>query len=359
MGRRRPVLVQPPASGAASGYSVFDDFSTQKLAVDSTPLFDKYNGEDTNQTVSSYPPGDFVIVGATTATPGHDPGVYLNCMGPGTSGIYQNPGAYLSTYCTTTGLDWAAVNRWSFLFKPSVSIARRTDGGDKLQMGTYIRDTTLPNTSGNNGLQGEHYYHGLDMTTYATRWHLIILNRTPQHRVGTNGAINWGEDPQWNNLAGNNDGQGLGSTSGYGAEHYYRGLTRLYFDTVAANGSGDYSGATFRFKDYQVGTVTGEPDAEISSICALYTGTQYQVTWAGYKNAARTYEVRYKATSMKSAGFTSGTDGGTTTNPNNAYTGVVWSSGALSELTTGVYIAMRVQSASTFTEIFIPYLMGG
>jgi hypothetical protein len=101
---------------------------------------------------------------------------------------------------------------------------------------------------------------------------------------------------------------------------------------------------------------TGEPDDDISSETIQYNGTKYQVTWAGRKNVDVTYEVRYRldGVSLKTAGFTSGVNGGTVTNPGNDYTGVYWEHIA-PESINGLYVGIRVNGSNQFTELFLPY----
>jgi hypothetical protein len=350
-----------------SGMVTFDDFSTQLLnPLDSSPLFTIYTGEDLDQSVLSYPPGDLIVKGASigngTVRNGFAPGIYMDIIGPGDTGIYEFPQTYLQTYSRTHGLDWTQVNRMSFLFKGDVAVSARVDGGNILQMGNYLRPHFVDNGSGgdDHGQSGEHYYFQFDFNFYAGVWQGIVLNRHPQHRVGGQPDINWGDDPQWNNLTGNNDGQGLGTTSGFGPVHFFDGLTRLYFDTAGEDtpNANAFASATFHFKDYKVGTISGEPDDEIASIEFCYTGTQYEVSWAGMKMLARTYDVRYSTSDMHVNGFTSGTSGGTVTNQADAFTGVIWQSGAMAENASGLYVAMRVSGASTFSQIHIPFHMG-
>jgi hypothetical protein len=332
---KRPIVLNPATAVGSSllpGYNYYDDFTTQLLDNVGGPLFSIYASEDPDELVISYPPGDFVVQGATVGAGGHDPGFYVQVF-PAGANNWVFPTGYFQHY-SRSAVDWTAITRLAFMVKPSVTVTRRSDGGDILQLGTYVRDQDETDAA----IQGNHFYHLFDPTFYANKWHLIVMNRTPQHQVGNDPSTNWGDDPMFTAHGG----------------HYFDELTRWYFDT---QGTG-FEGSTMRFKAFQIAAVSGQPDAEISSICALYTGTQYEVTWAGVKTNARTYEIRYSTSNLNSIGFTNGTDGGTTTNPASGYTGCIWQSGAMAENAAGMYIGIRVQSAGTFTQIYLPYQMG-
>jgi hypothetical protein len=236
----------------------------------------------------------------------------------------------------------ANVNRFRFKFKCTKSVTRIPDGGGGIDIGTYIKSPDNPDP----GTQGAHYYHSVDPNVYAGRWMMIELNRVPQHEVADNASINYPEDPQWAN-----------PDTGNSRVHYFDGLTRFYFDST---NTPNWSGETCYFDDFVFDTRTGEPDTYVNSITATHSGTAYEVTWNGPKNQNQSYEIRYSTTSMKSAGFNSGTDGGTAQTPNNDYSGVFWKSPNMSESTSGMYVAIRPTGQSAFTEIFIPAMnLGG
>jgi hypothetical protein len=303
---------------------LLDKFATDRNNGEGEDLFGAYLGEDPNQTRTIENGSLKIVVGSSSE-------IYMEFIPRGSSG-YNTPDGYLKYYMQSGTWD-TGNNRLSFLFKTDKTIARDSSGSDNLQIGTYVRPTS--ETDPNNA--GDHYYHLYDVNFYAGRWMKFWMNRTPQHKVTEPGSLNWGEDPSFADL-------GI---------HYFDGMTRWYFDTQQAS----FANSTNYFDDIYVYRVAGEPDDEISSIAALYTGTRYEVTWAGLKNVARTYEIRYSTSSMKSAGFTSGTDGGTTTNPDSDYTGCIWQSSPMAESSTGMYIAIRVQGGSSFTQIFLPYQM--
>jgi hypothetical protein len=157
---------------------------------------------------------------------------------------------------------------------------------------------------------------------------LFVLNRHPQHQVGTSG------DP------GDNPDSPI---------NYFDGLTRFYFDTIASG----YGNSTWKFTGFEFSTVDNEPDSLVSSISAVYTGARYELNWAAVPNSTVTYEVRYSTASMKANGFTSGTSGGTVQNRGDDYVGVIWQSPLMAEVAS-VYFAIKPNGQSNFTEIYLP-----
>jgi hypothetical protein len=232
---------------------------------------------------------------------------------------------------------WSAgTNRLSFWIKTDATIARSPDGAQIAEIGTYSKD---PKIATADNQQGAHYYHLIDSNFVPNRWVRVVLNRTPQHQVGEDPTINWPENPT--------------ASSGY---QYYDGLTRFYF-TDEYGDPAVWGNHSYWLRDFQFDTVSGEPDSQVSTILAFYDGQKYQVTWAGLKNTSVTYSIRYKSTSMKSAGFSSGTDGGTTQNPGTSYTGCYWQSPPMSEAAL-IYIAIQPQGSTSFTEIALPSQSG-
>jgi len=302
---------------------LLEDFASLRKNGMGTDLWAAYLGEDPLQTYSLE---DGMFKDVVGLPPN---GVYMHFF-PNTGFGYPFPDGYAQHWIKSGTWDPNA-NRLRFRVKCSADVPRRADGGDILQIGTYIKYHPNPDTAS----QGAHYYHLLDPNFFANRWMLIEINRVPQHQVGQNPYINWPEDPQWNSS---------------NPVHYFDGLTRFYFDT---QGSG-WSNQTCHFDDFQFDTVNGEPDSYVSSTAATHNGTAYEVSWAAPKNSVTTYEVRYSTTSsLKVAGFSSGTDGGTVSSPGSAYVGTIWKSPAMPEASS-MYVAIRPVGQSLFTEITIP-----
>lgn len=330
-----PIVTPPPSSTDA----LFEDFSTARVNGDGTPLTQAYTGED---------PGNFGAYDTVN-------GWFRNTVAGGNNGAYvylsfvrnfgylfsASPVPLLKSYIRSGGpLDWTAVNRLSFYVRPSVSAARRPDGGDIFQVGTYVRDHGNPDSA----QIGAHYYHLFDPNLYANHWHLVVLNRTPQHLVGQNPSTNWGDNPQ------GRTGVGFLLPDGYGSVDYFDGLTNFYFDTQ--DGVSWAANSTWDFAAIALGTTPSAHDAELSSFVAVYSGTAYELSWAGLKNTPRTYEVRTSTSSMIGPGFLSGTDRGTVTNPGSAYTGCFFS--FTSPELPAMYVAVRVQGQTEFEERYIP-----
>src|SRR5262249_15500313 len=147
-------------------------------------------------------------------------GVYWNFF-PNTGSGYPYPQGFARNFIKGGTFD-PNTNRLRMKVKCSGNVSRRSDGGDVLQIGTYVKSHTDPDTT----QQGDHYYHLIDANFYANQWSYIEINRVPQHQVGQNPTTNWPEDP----------------VSGV---HYFDGLTRFYFDTQ----SGNWSNQTCYFDD--------------------------------------------------------------------------------------------------------------
>lgn len=305
--------------------AVLEDWVSVRTNGDGDPLWAPYLGEDPDQ-VGTLEDGYYQVVTAGSSA------VYLQFVPRGEDG-YNYPDGYAQAWIRSGTWD-TEYNRLTFLVQTNVTVNRNSNGSDNVQWGTYVRDPARPEPN----YQGRHFYHLIGANWRPNVWVLVVMNNCPQHEVGQDPGTNWGNDPT------------------YPPVHYMDGLTRHYWDT---QGGTSFDGSTWLFpRVWAFSRRTGEPDAEISSITAQYNGTQYQVTWAGVKNEARTYEIRYHTSSLKVAGWSAGTNGGTTTNPNNDYTGCIWSLTTAEFNPTGIYVGIRVQGETDFTEVYIPYQMG-
>ncbi len=306
---------------ASGSVIILEDFSTMRTNGEGDPLWSPYTGAGPDYTtqVGSLDSGSYRIT-----IPGNGRPYFQFFPYP-----YLSPDGFAKAHIRSG--TWSAdTNRMRFWIKTTRSISRRTDGGAIAEIGIY----TKPN-DGQPTNQGDHYYHYLDANLVANQWMLVTLNRVPQHKVGMDPNTNWPENPS------------------APAVNYYDGFTRFYFCDEYGDpilwGNGDWW-----FKNYQFDTVTGEPDTLVSSIAAVYTGSRYEVSWAGPKNTNQSYTIRYSANSMKQNGFGSGTLGGTTSNPGDAYTGVFWASQNMAQFTNGVYIAIQPAGQTAFTEVYLP-----
>lgn len=304
-----------------SAQALLEDFASVRKNTSGDQLFKLYLGEDPGQT-SAIENGMFRV----TSDPSG--GMYWH--------FYPVPYVYPSGFAQgwiKSGSYNRDYNRLKLKVKCNQSFNRRTDGGNFIDIGTYVK--TPSNTVSNQ--QGMHYYHGFDPNIYANRWLIFWVNRHPQHRVGDAGSVDPGEDPEWT------------SPSTGAPVHYMEGLTRFYFNTY---GQWDGTGATCYFDDITLERADGEADDLVSSVSGTYSGSAYEAAWAGPKNRSQTYEVRYSTSSMKANGFTSGTDGGTVRNPGNDYTSTFWRSPNTAEIA-NFYVAIRPSGQTAFTEINI------
>lgn len=316
------------ASCSVFAGALLEDFTSSRLNGEGDTLFRAYNTEDPGQ-LSSIVAGSLKIT--VPATPAGI-GVYMH-FNPRSVGGYFWPVSYAQAFNKVGAMD-SSYNRLTFLMNIDKTITRRTDGGDNLQFGTYIRKHSFPDAA----VQGEHYYHGFDINTVSGKWMKIVINRKPQSKVTIPGSTEMGLDPEW--LAN--------------GVHYFDGLTRFYFDSQGAG----WGSSNTLFDDFYFGTTAGEPDSLISSVTAMYDGAKYQVTWATPKNVAINYEVRYKTSTMKPGAFLTGIDGGLVASTGSSYTGVIWTSCNMTESPSGFCVDIRKQGDTNTTEICIPYQMG-
>ena len=135
-----------------------------------------------------------------------------------------------------------------------------------------------------------------------------------------------------------------------GPVHYIDGLTRFYFDTRATDGS-------ITSVISMISILIKYPAAPIISFLRL----RRRIADRNMKSPGRHQrirnsltEIRYSTTSLKAAGFESGTDGGTVSSTGNAYVGVIWLSPNMPESPTGLYVGIQPQGQSAFTEVYIP-----
>ena len=306
----------PTPTPTASGTIILDNFSGPRLnSGTGGDIFSTYLGEDPGQTYS-ITNGQMRVTGSPTV------GIYWHFL----------------PYPYTGSLGWAKgwieqgtwdanVNRLKFSFSCDRNLGKTASGYGQIQVGTYVK---APDGAPAN--QGAHYYHNIDPNIYTDKVVYVDINRTPQHQVGTDSNINWPENPTSPTF------------------NYFDGLTRWYFDTE----NGTWSNATCRFRPVTFEKILNEPDQQVSSVTYQYTGTRYEVTWSGPKNSTLQFDIAYKTSSMKSAGFASGTAGGTIAATGNAYSNVIWASPNMAENANGMYIAIRPQGQTNFTEVYVP-----
>jgi hypothetical protein len=302
---------------------VLDDFSG--------PRVNSGTGENLIEVYNVYDPGQTYSIGNGK----------LQVTGSPSNGIYWHflPYPYTGTKGFTKGWiasgTWDAnVNRLNFSFSCNANISKTSRGYGNFQLGTYVKKDDA-----DASYQGAHFYHLLDPNVYSGKVVYVSINRTPQHQVGQSPSTNWPENPTASSV------------------NYFDGLTRWYFDTQ--DGSSDWSSVSCQFTPVTFEKKSGEPDQQVSSVTYQYTGSRYEVTWSGPKNSTLKFDIAYSASSMKTAGFSSGIPAGTISATGNDYTNVIWASANMQEAAIGLYVAIRPQGQAAFTEVFIPNSSGG
>src|SRR5262249_12738367 len=205
-------------------------------------------------------------------------GIYM-LFQPRGANNFNFPYGYMQKYLES-GTYTTAYNQLDFWFKSDTTFTRRADGGDTLQIGTYIR----PHDDTNYDYQGQHYYHGMDPNVYAGKKVYVFLLPQPTHQVTESGAINHPYDPEWNAPT-------VGS-----AVHYYDGMTNWYFDGDP-NGTWNETGSTWTWGNFKldsvneatepIATVQGSADPApvtmhlASSVTTTYNPTAgaFEVSW--------------------------------------------------------------------------------
>lgn len=282
----------------------------------STNLWAVYTGENPNQSGAlDVTTGTFKLQYSTNVVTKSGP--YLHFF-PKPNNSWAYPNGYAQTYAMS-GVFVPTCNRFSFWVKPNVTTDRRSDGGDLMEFGTYIRTHDDPDTAN----QGNHYYHYFGNGWTANRWHKITITNKPQHQVGGDTGFEWPADTSF-------------ITDGI---HYFDGMTRFYFDIAYPDALMQPS--DWVFDDFYFANESNSPDSLVSSISSVYDGTKYVLTWAGPKNTSQSYAIYHGASPLKATDGTyngNGTYGGTSSNPGSTYTGCLWESPTISEVSTYYFL---------------------
>jgi hypothetical protein len=334
-------LVRSAGSGAPPGdpdLQLLEDFTlSPRNNSEGDMLFDAYTGED--------PGSSAAVVSNSLRLTGSavDQSIYMDFLPIVASTWYPFPQGYAQNYLRSG--TWDPDNtRLGFLVRSNTATTYRTDGGDIIQVGTYIKN----HGHADDHEQGRHFYHYFDVAMVPNVWMAFVLDEHPQHERENPG--NYAVNPAlYVNPTTGTDMSNDGFVS------YMDGLSRFYFDPQP-----DLLNSIWDFDDFYFWKRTGEPDYYISSLAYCYDGTRYVVYWSSLRDTVYTHEVRYRTdgVGMRSAGFTSGTSGGTiSNNPGNDYVGARWQGPSASESTLGIYVAIRVVGQTYFRQVFIPYQM--
>ena len=315
--------------------AVIDDFTTQRLgSYSGLPLF--------------FPANDAAHYGQTLAVTGGQ----LK-SGAATDGwqnmyfwykdqnaptcIWPDGSCYLRNRIQTG--PWSAgFNRLSFRWRCDNTVSGNQTGTQN-HFGTYARDPAYTNQNDQES-NGWHFYHQLNNNQTPWRWVWATVNTHPQHMRA-------------NQTAGD---QAIPANVTMPTGSYFDLFTSFYFDRTYTH---TWPGSTCYIDDFLLGTQTGEPDYHVSTLTYQYTGNHYEVSWnAGRRETPMVYEVRYSVTgSLKTAGFSTGTDAGTVASPAPNGTAVYWISANMAESPNGLWVGIRprmeVQSASATAPVSV------
>lgn len=290
-----------------SGQALLEDFSQGiRNNHDSPPsaLWLAYSGETTGQTLA-LDNGRLKLVappsGSTCA--GTECGLYLYFFThPYNSTNF--PFGWTQGYLLNGSWD-TAYDRLQFEVTCDHNITRRSDGGDILELGTFLVNHS--NTNPDN--TDVHYYHLFDMNLYANVKSTMVISAHPQHQRGFDANTNWPNEPSLNGSDGANVG-------------YMDGLISWYWASEGTN-TGQWMGVTCWFDNYNISKQSNAPDEWVSTLTGTYNGSAYEITWDGPKNATASAELRYSSASMRTNGWSTGTSAGSASTPGSAFTGVL------------------------------------
>jgi len=220
----------------------------------------------------------------------------------GKSGDVNHP---WRSYALKAGSWNPNANRLYFTVTYGKDAVRNSNGAYIGQFGTYIPG---------------HFYHHTDPNLYAGRLMHVVVTMKPSHLVGQDSGAIHPYDPGFHG--------DLTNASPPSSRHYWDDMTNAYFKISLNQAVNDYSGQTVRFGPLELREVTGEPDAFIGILTAVWddnldgpAGQGYELTWWGPKKQAVKYEVRYSTSqSIKTLGWSKATVAKT----GITFTGGVW-----------------------------------
>jgi len=322
------VVLLVPAALLAQTTILLEDFSNMRTNGQGTALWAVDGNPNQVFTIENHDGsarlrGDVSTL-LVSPTSGEQVNYYVTFLPVQNSPRYPHPEGFTKSYIESGSWNPNA-NRLEFWMKCNRSFP--TSVWYSMNIGTYLKNPSDPADP-----QGTHYYHYFHPAVYANRWVKVEMNATPTHRLGGSPGTNWSPHP-------------------HSGGKYFDQLTRFY---IAIGGNTAAAPMTCWLDDFKLFEESGEPDDKVKSITATYTGSGYEVSWDASKWSSEAYEVRYATQSMKTNGFASGTQGGTRNPPGDDYGGVVWTSPAMAESSSGMYFAIRPVNGNSFTEIYLP-----
>ncbi|MBV8732639.1 MAG: hypothetical protein JO336_22745, partial [Acidobacteriia bacterium] len=279
---------------------------------------------------SGVPPGSYSGPPQMLQVPSSQVAPYLFEYSAINSGTYVYPAGYNSAYIKTNNFDPNS-NRASFEITYSnlgSYLPRNMEG--PFYIGTYVKNGGAISDVKHSGL---HFYHyGPPFTMYPGRVLKFEWNAAPEHEVGASGAAVWPNDPMF---AGVWSYPGWSGNS-YGQLHYFAGLTTWY---INFNYGQTVNPGTMSLGEIDVSNVPAEPEELVRARSITWAPSRvnvntpgYDVAWNSPKNTNIDYQVNYSTTgSLKTAGFSTGTNGGVVHSLASAYTGVLWQSPSMAE----------------------------
>ncbi|HLI86855.1 MAG TPA: hypothetical protein VKV17_23310 [Bryobacteraceae bacterium] len=276
------------------------------------------------------PPGTYTGSAPVLQVPSSQTAPYLFEFSALYGGIYSYPNGYMAAYIKTNNFDPAA-NRMSFYISYSnfaTYLPRNHEG--PFYVGTYIKNGGIIS---NVHDAGSHFYHyGPPFTLYPGRFLKFEWNEAPEHEVGASGAAVWPNDPMYSGVWSY---PGWGG-NGYGKLHYFAGLTTWYINFEYGQNVNPGLMSLGEIDSYKV---LNEPEELVRARTIVWAPDRlnvntpgYEVAWNSPKNTNISYQVNYStAGSLKTIGFSAGSDGGVVHSLASSYTGVLWQSPPMPE----------------------------
>ncbi len=279
---------------------------------------------------SAIMPGSYTGSAPILQVPSSQTAPYLFEYSAVTDGIYVYPNGYTSAYVKSNNLDPSANRIGFYITYSNVATYSPVNMHGPFYIGTYIKN------GGNISdihHPGNHFYHyGPPFTMYPGRAVKFEWNGAPEHEVGASGAAVWPNDPMYAGVWSYPGWDG----NAYGQLHYFAGLTTWYINFDYGQ---NVNPGTMSLGEIDVYKVTNEPEELVRARTIVWAPERlsgntpgYEVAWNSPKNTNINYQVNYSTDgSLKSIGFSSGSDGGVVKSLGSAYTGVLWKSPSMPE----------------------------
>jgi hypothetical protein len=246
------------------------------------------------------------------------------------------------------GWQFNTYNRMRIWIKaPTTATPLMRNGAPNYHVGTYVKRVTNPDAySDETG--GDHYYHHLNVAPTGT-WTQVIVNMHPDHRRNDSGNVDQGIKAH---------------PTGESQYNYFDALTRFYITDVRGGPSAypaNYllDNIEFYHEPY------AENDQQIYSLTGTYVAAANRVivSWNRHKDQHTVnHEVRYAFSNIHAIGWNAATPApnGVITPPGHGgYNNMVYDSTSLPlSGRSVVYIAIKPQNSTAFSQIAVPLNLG-